>query len=657
MSTAAPATAAPCGSVTVPRIVPRNDWARAGAATRPASDCQQRQRPARPTAPAQRTAVARICLASRPPPAMPPSARSRRTLDAAGRCARSIERKRQLSRLSSPFLFVCQSFFRLGGLESLRAGASYASRMRLMRPSAAARSPCVGSVVGWRSSAPAAGPRGGAAPSAPNVLLVTIDTLRADRLGCYGHAAASTPILDALAARGVRFATAVAPRAADRSVARVDPHRASPRSATASATTAATCCPPSVRSAAEDFRQAGYRTAAFVSGFPARPALRLRPRLRDLRRPPAARQRSRAGRRTSSGSPTPPPTPPSRWLDARRPPARRQAPSSCGCTTTIRTRPTSRPAIWPSASALALRRRDRVRGRPDRRACSRGLEEQGALERHARARDRRPRREPRRARRGHPRALPLRRDAAGPVDHGRARACPPAACRDTVARGIDVLPTLLDYAGLAGAERRRGPLAASGRGRAARWRTRPPTPSRSTRSASTAGRRSSPWRTAQHKLIEAPRPELYDLQADAGEADDRLAAGRRPRLEALRRELQAALARPAPRGRRRWTPDTAERLAALGYVGGGRRRAAPARDRAATRRTAIGLVPRLGRNGMSVARTEPELAIRELTRGARRGPGPARWRVARAPWPTRRPGRHDRRDRASCARSRSEGAL
>jgi glucan phosphoethanolaminetransferase (alkaline phosphatase superfamily) len=36
----------------------------------------------------------------------------------------------------------------------------------------------------------------------PNVLLVTIDTLRADHLGAYGYATASTPTLDALA-RGV----------------------------------------------------------------------------------------------------------------------------------------------------------------------------------------------------------------------------------------------------------------------------------------------------------------------------------------------------------------------------------------------------------------------------------------------------------------------
>ncbi len=39
----------------------------------------------------------------------------------------------------------------------------------------------------------------------PDVLLVTLDTTRADRLGCYGHAAARTPFLDALASEGTRF--------------------------------------------------------------------------------------------------------------------------------------------------------------------------------------------------------------------------------------------------------------------------------------------------------------------------------------------------------------------------------------------------------------------------------------------------------------------
>ena len=42
----------------------------------------------------------------------------------------------------------------------------------------------------------------------PNVLLITIDTLRADRLGSYGYELARTPVLDRLAAEGVRFADA-----------------------------------------------------------------------------------------------------------------------------------------------------------------------------------------------------------------------------------------------------------------------------------------------------------------------------------------------------------------------------------------------------------------------------------------------------------------
>ncbi|MFQ5739696.1 MAG: sulfatase-like hydrolase/transferase [Acidobacteriota bacterium] len=39
----------------------------------------------------------------------------------------------------------------------------------------------------------------------PNLLLVTIDTIRADHLGCYGYAAARTPVLDQLAREGIRF--------------------------------------------------------------------------------------------------------------------------------------------------------------------------------------------------------------------------------------------------------------------------------------------------------------------------------------------------------------------------------------------------------------------------------------------------------------------
>ena len=47
--------------------------------------------------------------------------------------------------------------------------------------------------------------RRGVSEPARSVLLITIDTLRADRVGAYGYAAARTPVIDALAARGVRF--------------------------------------------------------------------------------------------------------------------------------------------------------------------------------------------------------------------------------------------------------------------------------------------------------------------------------------------------------------------------------------------------------------------------------------------------------------------
>jgi arylsulfatase A-like enzyme/Flp pilus assembly protein TadD len=43
-----------------------------------------------------------------------------------------------------------------------------------------------------------------------NVVLVTIDTLRADRVGCYGNSAIQTPELDKLAGRGLVFENAIA---------------------------------------------------------------------------------------------------------------------------------------------------------------------------------------------------------------------------------------------------------------------------------------------------------------------------------------------------------------------------------------------------------------------------------------------------------------
>jgi len=44
-----------------------------------------------------------------------------------------------------------------------------------------------------------------------NVLLITMDTTRADRLGCYGYGKARTPVIDGLARSGVRFENVYCP--------------------------------------------------------------------------------------------------------------------------------------------------------------------------------------------------------------------------------------------------------------------------------------------------------------------------------------------------------------------------------------------------------------------------------------------------------------
>ena len=98
---------------------------------------------------------------------------------------------------------------------------------------------------------------------APDVLLVSIDTLRADRVGAYGADRDTTPTLDRLAAEGARFDLVVAPTSwtlpshasmltgmpiqahrVRRIRDRLDPQR---------------------RTVTQQLREAGYHTAAFVS--------------------------------------------------------------------------------------------------------------------------------------------------------------------------------------------------------------------------------------------------------------------------------------------------------------------------------------------------------------------------------------------------------
>jgi arylsulfatase A-like enzyme len=110
---------------------------------------------------------------------------------------------------------------------------------------------------------------GGVAPQAaaapPNVLFVCIDTLRADRLGCYGYARKTSPNLDRLAARGQRFERAygTAPWTLPSTASLLtgllpELHRATNFAAPVS---------PDAELLAERLAAAGYDSAAFVGNY------------------------------------------------------------------------------------------------------------------------------------------------------------------------------------------------------------------------------------------------------------------------------------------------------------------------------------------------------------------------------------------------------
>jgi len=104
---------------------------------------------------------------------------------------------------------------------------------------------------------------GPAAPARPNLVLLTVDTLRPDRLACYGGDDRVGTGICGLASRGVRFtwALSAAPSTAP-SVASI--LTSLPPSAHGVAQRASTVLAPRQTSVAELLAAAGYRTAAFV---------------------------------------------------------------------------------------------------------------------------------------------------------------------------------------------------------------------------------------------------------------------------------------------------------------------------------------------------------------------------------------------------------
>jgi arylsulfatase A-like enzyme len=100
----------------------------------------------------------------------------------------------------------------------------------------------------------------------PNVVLITLDTTRADRLGCYGNAGIETPHLDALAREGVLFENAFTP------IPSTLPAHASILTGTLPARhgvhdNGVYQLPESTTTLAEILGRYGYTTAAFVSAF------------------------------------------------------------------------------------------------------------------------------------------------------------------------------------------------------------------------------------------------------------------------------------------------------------------------------------------------------------------------------------------------------
>jgi len=104
---------------------------------------------------------------------------------------------------------------------------------------------------------------GCADPERPNVILISIDTLRADHLGCYGYHRESSPNIDRLAAEGTLFENAFSP------TAWTLPGHASMFSGLTPQRHGATRSETAIRSdvplLAEILRDLGYETAAVVN--------------------------------------------------------------------------------------------------------------------------------------------------------------------------------------------------------------------------------------------------------------------------------------------------------------------------------------------------------------------------------------------------------
>ena len=196
-----------------------------------------------------------------------------------------------------------------------------------------------------------------------------------------------------------------------------------------------------------------------------------------------------------------------------------------------------------------------------------------------------------------------------------------------VARLIDIGPTLLDYAG----ETIRPAIEGRSLRPAIEGRPMRDEPAYAESLFANLHLHWAPlhaWRTAGWKLIDAPRPELFDLERDAGELHN-LSASDAQRVSDLRRPLRAALKTPTPDATSAVGAEAADRLRALGYIGGGQPSSVEEGATLRDPKDALPLLKKLER-GMELARIDPPTAATELTAVLQEAPDAALPRRYRA---------------------------
>ncbi|HEY8885496.1 MAG TPA: sulfatase-like hydrolase/transferase, partial [Chloroflexota bacterium] len=100
-------------------------------------------------------------------------------------------------------------FMTSGALRHPTAAAAHSTTPTSIPPTAAPASPTSFPAPAFAIHSAAPAPAQISRLRQPNVLLITVDTLRADHLGAYGFTRAHTPNLDQFAQQGVRFDRAI----------------------------------------------------------------------------------------------------------------------------------------------------------------------------------------------------------------------------------------------------------------------------------------------------------------------------------------------------------------------------------------------------------------------------------------------------------------